>query len=220
MSYRKEKILQQAQILWDYMKLGQPLKKSSCLLVMGSHDLRVAEYSAKLMLEGWASWMICSGGLGNLTRDIWDEAEAVKFARVAENLGVLHEKILIEDKSTNTGENVLFSRDLLRKKKIKPQSILLIHKPYMERRALATFQKFWPEMAAMVSSPPIGMRDYPNANISMDEMLQIMVGDFQRILIYPEKGFQVEQEVPDKVMRAYHFLIESGYKQHLVVDDD
>jgi len=215
-----DEILRQAQILWDYMKLDQPLQKSGCLLVMGSHDLRVAEYGARLYLAGWAPLMICSGGWGNLTHGLWDETEAGKFAKLAIKMGVPSNRILIEEKSTNTGENVLFSRELLCKKQIQPDSMLLVQKPYMERRALATFQKLWPEMPARVSSPPIEMRDYPNRYISMDEMLNILVGDFQRILIYPQRGFQVEQRVPDLVKKAYQYLVENGYTQHLVKENE
>jgi len=211
-----DEILRQAQILWDYMKLDQPLQKSGCLLVMGSHDLRVAEYGARLYLAGWAPLMICSGGWGNLTHGLWDETEAGKFAKLAIKMGVPSNRILIEEKSTNTGENVLFSRELLGNKQIRPDSMLLVQKPYMERRALATFQKLWPEMPARVSSPPIGMMDYPNRYISMDEMLNILVGDFQRTLIYPQRGFQVEQRVPARVKKAYQYLVENGYTQHLV----
>ncbi len=211
-----DEVVKQAQVLWDYMKLGQPLQKAGALLVMGSHDLRVAEYGAKLFLEGWAPLIFCSGGWGNFTREIWYEAEAVKFARVAEELGVPRQKIFIEDGSTNTGENVLFSRELLRRKSIHPESILLVHKPYMERRALATFQALWPEMPARVSSPAIDMLDYPNRDISMENMLHIMVGDFQRILVYPQKGFQVEQPIPGLVMAAYLYLVKEGYIHHLL----
>lgn len=211
-----EDVVRQAQILWNYLKLGQPLQKAGCLLVMGSHDLRVAEYGAKLFLERWAPLMICSGGLGNFTKEIWDEAEAVKFARVAQEMGVPGQKILIEDGSTNTGENVLFSRELLRRKSIYPDSVLLVHKPYMERRALATFQALWPEMPARVSSPAIDLLDYPNWDIAMDDMLHIMVGDFQRILIYPQKGYQAAQQVPEVVLKAYRYLVREGYTRHLL----
>ena len=214
-----DEVVRQAQVLWNYLKLAQPLQKADCLLVMGSHDLRVAEYGAILFLEGWAPLMICSGGFGNFTRGIWDEAEAVKFARVAREMGVQKERILIEDQSTNTGENVLFSRELLRRKSIHPDSVLLVHKPYMERRALATFQALWPEMPARVSSPAIDMLDYPNRDISMEDMLHIMVGDFQRILVYPQKGFHVEQQISDFVMTAYHYLLKEGYNHHLVQEN-
>ena len=211
-----DEVVKQAQVLWNYLKLGQSLQKADCLLVMGSHDLRVAEYGAKLFLERWAPLMVFSGGLGNFTREIWDEAEAVKFARVAEQLGVPRKKILIENESTNTGENVLYSRELLRRMSIHPDSVLLVHKPYMERRALATFQALWPEMPARVSSPAIDMLDYPNRDISMENMLHIIVGDFQRIMVYPQKGFQVEQQIPDFVMTAYQYLVKEGFDHHLV----
>ena len=69
-----------AKKIWDYHHLHQPLVKSDCLLVLGSHDHRVAEYAAKLFLEGWSPLFIISGGLGHLTEGIWDEPEADKFA--------------------------------------------------------------------------------------------------------------------------------------------
>jgi len=214
-----DEVVRQAQVLWNYLKLEQPLQKAACLLVMGSHDLRVAVHGAGLFLDGWVPMMVCSGGLGNFTREIWDEAEAVKFARVAEEFGVPKQRILIEDQSTNTGENVIFSRELLRKKSIQLDSVLLVHKPYMERRALATFQALWPEMQARVSSPAIDMLDYPNRDISMENMLNIMMGDFQRILIYPKKGFQIAQQVPDHVMEAYQQLVTEGYTKHLLDEE-
>lgn len=214
-----DEVVKQAQVLWNYLRLGQPLQKTGCLLVMGSHDFRVAEYGARLFLDGWAPMMVCSGGLGNFTREIWDEAEAVKFARVAEEMGVPRDKILIEDQSTNTGDNVLFTRELLDKRSIHPDSMLLVHKPYMERRVLATFQTLWPEMLARVSSPAIDMLNYPNRDISMENMLNIMVGDFQRILIYPKKGFQIVQQVPDHVMEAYRQLVTEGYTKHLLNEE-
>jgi uncharacterized SAM-binding protein YcdF (DUF218 family) len=214
-----DEVINQAQILWNYLKLGQPLQKAGCLLVMGSHDLRVAEYGAKLFLEGWAPLMVCSGGLGNFTKEVWDEAEAVKFGRVAEKIGVPREKILIESQSTNTGENVLFTREVLGKKSIHPDSMLLVHKPYMERRALATFQALWPDMPVRVSSPNLSLLDYPNRDIPMEDLLNIMVGDFQRIMVYPQKGFQVVQPVPDQVMDAYLYLLGEGFTRHLLAEE-
>jgi uncharacterized SAM-binding protein YcdF (DUF218 family) len=214
----KSSILKDAQVLWDYMKLNQPLQKADCLLVMGSHDLRVAEYGAKLYLDGWASLMVCSGGLGNQTRNLWDETEARKFSQIAHQMGVSIEKILLEEESTNTGENIIFSHRLLQRKSIDPSSFLLVNKPYMERRALATFQKLWQGKESRVSSPPLTMKKYPNNEISMEEMINIMVGDFQRILVYPQKGFQIEQPVGKKVLQAYESLVANGWNKNLISD--
>ena len=215
----KPKFLKDAQVLWNYMKLNQPLQRADCLLVMGSHDLRVAEYGARLCLDGWAPLMICSGGLGNQTRNLWDETEARKFARIANQTGVPAEKILLEVESTNTGENIIFSHRLLQSKSIDPSSILMVHKPYMERRALATFQKFWPGKQARVTSPPLMMEEYPNDGISMEEMINIMVGDFQRILIYPQKGFQTTQPVTEDSLMSFQSLVQFGFSKHLIKND-
>ena len=209
-------ILESAQILWDYLHLGKPLHKAECLLVMGSHDLRVADYAAQLYSEGWASIIVFSGGLGNFTREIWHETEAEKFAQIALEKGVPEQHVLIENQSTNTGENVQFSRKLLHLQGVNPASFLLVHKPYMERRALATFQKIWPEKIAYVTSPPIPFMEYPTREIPMEMVIRIMVGDFQRIMIYPQKGYQVAQRIPKKAITAYEFLVKKGFIQHLI----
>ena len=105
-----------AKILWDYHQLNQKLEKTDCILVLGSHDLRVAERGAELYLLNWAPIIIFSGGLGNFTKEIWDEAEADKFAAIAMKMGVPRDKIIIENKSTNTGENIQFTKKILKDK--------------------------------------------------------------------------------------------------------
>ena len=97
------KILRAAKILWDYLKLSQPLERCDCVIAMGSHDLRVAGFAADLILKNWAPLLVCSGGLGRLTSEIWEESEAEKFAEIALSAGVLKKHILIENRSTNTG---------------------------------------------------------------------------------------------------------------------
>lgn len=205
-----------AQALWDYHHVNHLLQKSDCILVLGSHDLRVAERGAELYLEGWAPLLIFSGGLGRLTQEIWSEPEADKFASIAVQMGVPKEAILIENQSTNTGENILFTQQLLSSKDLAPESFIVVQKPYMERRSFATFKKHWADKQLMVTSPEINFEDYPNAEISLEEVIHIMVGDLQRIKIYPEKGFQVYQEIPPQVWAAYEELVALGYDSHLV----
>ncbi len=208
--------LKAAQIVWDYLKLDQPLMHCDCIIAMGSHDLRVGEHAAKLMLEGWGSVLVCSGGHGRLTANSWNKSEAAQFAEIAIKAGIPSERILIEDQSTNTGENISFSRDLLAKNNIKVQKVLLVHKPYMERRALATAQIAWPQVMYCVSSPPIPFKDYPTKDIPLNQLLHIMVGDFQRVLLYPQKGYQMAQAVPDEAMEAFNYLVKAGFTQHII----
>lgn len=205
-----------AKILWDYHHMYHSLARMDCILVLGSHDLRVAERGVEIYLQGWAPLIIFSGGLGNLTRHIWKEAEADQFAKIAIEKGVSEEAILIENQSTNTGENILFTQRLLHEKNLDLQSFIVVQKPYMERRSYATFMKHWPDKEVLVTSPQIPFEQYPNEQIPMDSVINIMVGDLQRIKLYVEKGFHIYQEIPENVWTAYEQLISLGYNKHLI----
>jgi uncharacterized SAM-binding protein YcdF (DUF218 family) len=192
------------------------LVKADCILALGSHDLRVADRATELYLQGWAPLVIMSGGLGNLTQNMWTESEADKFARIAIEKGVPADAILVENKSTNTGENILFTQQLLQQKGLDQQNFIVVQKPYMERRSYATFKKHWPNKNLLVTSPQLAFEEYATADIPMDRVINIMVGDLQRIRFYPAKGFQVYQEIPAEIWDAYERLVQLGFDKHLV----
>lgn len=205
-----------ARLIWDYHHLHHRLQPADLILALGSNDTRVADRAAELYLAGWAGTLIFSGGAGALTRDRFDRPEAEIFADIARDRGVPARTILIEPHSTNTGENIVFSRRLLAERGIEPNRIILVQKPYMERRAYATFKKIWPEPELIVTSPEISFENYPTADLPFDLVVNIMVGDLQRIRLYPGLGFQIEQEIPDDVWEAGQKLIALGYNRHLV----
>ena len=66
--------------IWEYNFLQQPLEKSDCILVLCSHDLRMADFAAKLFLQNWAPYLAFSGGLSGFTAKIFDRSEAEVFA--------------------------------------------------------------------------------------------------------------------------------------------
>jgi uncharacterized SAM-binding protein YcdF (DUF218 family) len=209
-----------AETLWDYHLMKQQVAKADAILVLCSHDERVAERGAQLFLEGWAPLIIFSGGHGAITRQLWPEPEAERFARIAMSLNVPRERILIESESTNTGENIAFTKRLLAEKGLEPQRFIVVQKPYMERRSYATFRKLWPEKEVVVTSPQVGfanyLSEYANRALSAADVVAIMVGDLQRIKIYPALGYQIEQEIPDVVWHAYERLVRAGYDQYLI----
>lgn len=210
------------ETVWAYHQLNHDLQKSDAILVLCSHDTRVAERGAELYLEGWAPLLIFSGGLGAITKSMWTEPEADRFAAVAVGHGVPRDRILVENRSTNTGENVTFTRQLLAERGLDPESFILVQKPYMERRTYATFKKRWPEKSIVVTSPRASLDDYleaySNDALSRDKVISIMVGDLQRIRLYAEKGFQIPQEIPGEVWAAFEALVAAGYDSHLVRD--
>jgi len=205
-----------ARTVWDYHHMNHALQPADVIIVLGSHDTRVAERGAEVFLGGWAPLIVFSGNLGALTSGMWQRPEAEIFAEVAVSKGVPRDRILMESRSTNTGENVDFSRALLEKAGIRPRRVIAVQKPYMERRTWATFRKRWPEVEVVVTSPQLDFDAYPNREITRDDVIHIMVGDLQRIVLYGEKGWQVPQEVPAHVREAYLGLIEAGYTGRLV----
>ncbi|MEP7371934.1 MAG: YdcF family protein [Chitinophagaceae bacterium] len=209
-------ILSLAKQLWDYHHVNHELAKADCILALGSHDLRVADRAAELYLEGWAPLVIMSGGLGNFTQEMWTEKEADKFAAIAIRKGVPADAILIENQSTNTGENIMFTQQLLKAQGLELQRFIVVQKPYMERRSYATFKKHWPDKELMVTSPQIPFEEYANEEIPMEKVIHIMAGDLQRIKYYPAKGFQIHQDIPVLVWDAYEQLISMGFDQHLM----
>ncbi|KIC96170.1 hypothetical protein OI18_02230 [Flavihumibacter solisilvae] len=202
--------------LWEYHHMNHTMRPADCIFALGSHDLRVADRATELYLEGLAPLVIFSGGLGNVTRGIWTETEADQFAGIAIRKGVPESAILVENKSTNTGENILFTQQLLKEKNLDPRTFIVVQKPYMERRSFATFKKHWPDKELLVTSPQLSLLEYPNEEIPMERVINIMVGDLQRIRIYPAKGFQVHQDIPDNIWNAYEMLVDLGFSSHLV----
>jgi uncharacterized SAM-binding protein YcdF (DUF218 family) len=209
-----------AETLWNYHVMKQEVAKADAILVLCSHDERVAERAAQLFHEGWAPLVIFSGGQGSITRALWDQPEAERFARIAVELGVPRGSILTEPHSTNTGENIEFTKRLLAERGLDLQKFIVVQKPYMERRAFATFRKLWPEKELIVTSPQVSFREYvakyTNRSLSAADVVGIMVGDLQRIKIYPARGWQIAQEIPDEVWSAYEELVRAGYDKYLV----
>jgi uncharacterized SAM-binding protein YcdF (DUF218 family) len=209
-----------ADTLWNYHLMKHQIDAADALLVLCSHDERVAERAAQLFHEGWAPLVIFSGGRGSITKTLWSEPEAERFARIAVGLNVPRERILIEAQSTNTGENVVFTKRLLAERGLDLQKFILVQKPYMERRAFATFRRLWPEKDLIVTSPQVSFREYldqyANRALSAADVVGIMVGDLQRIKIYPDRGYQIAQEIPDEVWRAFEELVRAGYDKYLI----
>jgi len=212
----RDHINELSQIVWGYHLLNHPTVQADCILVLCSNDTRVAEHAAHLFLQGFAPLMVFSGGVGKLTESMFKTSEAKAFSEIAIQKGVPPSAILLEEKSTNTGENILFTQKLLAHHKITPQTFIVVQKPFMERRSFATIKKHWPNQQIIINSPSITFEDYPNHVLSKDDIIHTMVGDLQRIKEYPSLGFQIKQDIPSNVWDAFKKLVQLGYTNHLI----
>lgn len=211
--------LSHLQILWDYLSLHQRVEKADVIVGFGCYDDNVARRAAELYHQGYAPKILFTGGLGRNTRELFSVSEAEKFAKVAMDCGVPEEDILLEDQSTNTKENILFTQKLLEEKGIPHGRILGVHKPYMERRIKAAMGVYWPEQAFSVTSfrqtLEEALEDAKSQGMEESNTISTIVGDFQRIELYAQKGYQLPQYIPPEAWEAYHALVGMGYDSQL-----
>lgn len=207
-----------ADVLWDYHRLVVPLAASDIILVLGCHDTRVAEHAAEVWRAGWAPLVVFTGGRGKITTS-WSRSEASVFADIAERGGVPRAAMLLEETSTNTGENVTRSRALLADSGIAVGRAVLVAKPYMARRAVATAAKQWPEVDWLVSAPAQSFAAYAAGDQSTARTINLMVGDLQRVKVYAERGFQTPMPIPAHVWAAYEELVSLGYDRYVLADE-
>ena len=211
--------MQPLQVIWDYLCLHQPPQKADVIVGFGNFNTDIAARAAQLYLQGYAPKILFTGGLGRNTEGLLPEPEAVRFARVAMECGVPEEDILLEDKSTNTKENIDFTRELLEKNGIPHSHILGVHQPFMERRIKAAMGVYWPEQTFTVTSPQVTIPEYlaraKEQGISENASVSVIVGDFQRIELYAEKGYQLPQYIPPEAWDAFHALVAMGFDKQL-----
>ena len=204
------------QTLWDYHHLNHRLQAADCLIVMGCQDLGVAHKAIELYQQNYSELLLFSGGFGKITKDLWRKSEADIFADEAIKAGISNEHILLETQSSNCGENILFAMQLLQGRGLKPSKVLLVTKPYLERRAYATFKQHFADVEVNVTSQSITLADYLQSAADPEQVIQLIVGDLHRILQYPRLGYQIKQDVPKAVINAYEQLVNAGYHQYLI----
>ncbi|MCE2571341.1 YdcF family protein [Motilimonas eburnea] len=205
-----------ANCLWQEMAMYSPLKPASCIIVLGSVDIRSADCGAALMRSGLAPYIVFSGNCGRNTQGVFTATEAQLFAEQARLKGVPQAQILLEPKATNTGENVKFSMELLAQQQIEVEKVILVHKDFATKRAYATFKQHFPSISVMVTGPRLSYADYPNDIIDKDLLINTLVGDMQRMKRYPELGYQIPMPVSAQAEAAYEALVAAGYTAQLI----
>lgn len=206
--------------LWDYLYMEHPLVPADAIVGFGSHDITTASRAAALFKAGWAPVILFTGYLGKGTLGIFPKPEAELFADIAVKEGVPPEAILVENKATNTGENIHFAKGMFESRGMAPKKIIAVHKPYMTRRVWASLQKQWPEVEVIVAPGNPDLMDYVAGmladGVEEREIINSLVGDFQRMDAFARLGYQIPQQIPPGMIASYEALIKLGYDKYVV----
>ncbi|MBI4905811.1 MAG: YdcF family protein [Acidobacteria bacterium] len=212
-----------AERIWEFHQLRHQPHEADVIIALGTNDLRVAEHAASLYHQGMAPLIVCSGGVAHqndLLATAWTRPEAEVYAGILQERGVPPDAILLEPSATNTSENIRFSRELLLDHGIRPKSILIAVKPFMQRRAAATYAVEWPEVPMTVSSWQTTFAEYCAGDLTVEKIIHIMMGDLQRIWVYGRKGYSAPQRIPAAVREAYNELKVRGFNRHLLEGEE
>lgn len=215
-----KEIVQALEEIWNYMKIDMKIEKSDLIIGCGCLNLEIPVKCADLLKENYAQNILFSGGLGKLTTDKFQKTEAEIFKDIAIEKGIEPRKIYLEKESTNTGDNFSFSLKIIEKYKIKSDKIIIVHNNLSQRRTLSAAKARIKNKEISITSPNKTFSQFiEKLNNSTEEeqyrIISVIVGDIQRLIIFPQLGWQTENEVPEIIIADYYKLKKLGYNKYI-----
>ncbi len=204
-----------AKKIASYMLIETEVVKADiCIIFGGMKADQLADHAAKLYKQGFFKKIIVSGGVA--TDDGTMEADRMQARLIG--WGIPKENIIVEDKATNTGENVIYSMDLIDKeiglKNV--NSLVAIGQIHASRRFVMTLERHWPEVIKMFTAPnyyPVARKDWHKDKQFKEDVLREM----EKVKPYIKKGYTVEidlKEIARKIAKLKaNNIISSGYKK-------
>ena len=202
-----------ARVLWDWQSAHDEPQAADAALGLGSYDVRVADRCVELFRTGLVRLVCFSGGSGNFTEGRFPRGEAHSFADRALALGLPAEVLLIEPEARNTAENFSRSRPLLEARGVR--SLILVAKPNMLLRAFATAAVQWPELKPQRAAARVPFAEDLAPGRTVRDLIHELVGDAERLRLYPQRGYQIAVPIPSAVADAVGELLRRGYDQHV-----
>ncbi|WP_162055200.1 YdcF family protein [Pontibacter pamirensis] len=221
------------------------IPQADLLILLGNSSLNVAEQAAIAYQKGLAKELMICGGIGHSTmfleenikrhpvyKNVWTggraEADMLKDIFV-KHWDIEESSIIVENQSTNCGSNATEAYQVLEKLQRKPQTILLLQDPVLQRRSQASFEKVWQQQknadvqfisfAAFVPLLKLkeGELTYMDGAhrefCGIDRLFSLLMGEIPRLWNNENgygpkgKGFITAVEIPAEVEAAYEALI-------------
>lgn len=210
------------EIMWNYMVLDMPIEKCDLIIGCGCKNLEIPKRCVELLNEGYGENILFCGGFGKITKNDFNKAEAEIYKDIALSCGADSKKIFVENKSTNTGDNFRFGLNVIKEHNLKYDKILIVHNKLSERRTLSVAKAILKNSKIIITSANItkSFEDFIETLSQRNEediynIISVMVGDLQRIIIFPQLGWQIKNDVPNEVIDAYFVLKNLGYNKYI-----
>ena len=209
--------LRNARLLWDYLRLGTPARPAECMLILGGHDIGVANRAAELYNRGTTPLIVVSGGSRAVPDGSDSPTEADAIADVLLSRGVPKEAIALERLAANTSENFWLSAELLRDLGLNPATFLTVTKPYCERRTIATARRRWPHKTVTATSQQTTFDGYLAGDIPAHRILSHLAGEALRLEVYAATGLiEPSEPDPENILTAARQLQAAGFNSRAI----
>jgi len=180
--------------LIDYISPVTEIQPCKFALMFGSRHAQVdlSRLAIDLFRSGHFEILIIAGGRTHGAR----RSEAREIANCLVTQGLPHKRIILEERSSNTGENVRNARKLMKHAGI--SELLLIGKIYAKRRYAMTIKKQWPEITR-ISCATVDYFGVAREQWWKSPSLRLRIfSEARKIEAYLERGYLTEVDVIDR----------------------
>lgn len=202
-----------AELIHDYLGLkSQPAfgEKADVAIGFGHFDLRIAERCMEIKEQGCVSKVIFTGGVGAGSADFTrPEAEEFKAYALNQHPACPESDIIVENRSTNTGENVRYTSELLLREYPSLafgsgiRAAILVATPFRMRRVWLTFKTHFGMLPAWCMPPESSLeQDCAVFQSKGEDLISQLPGEVDRLKSYPEKGWIVGEPIPPEIFEA------------------
>ena len=155
-----ELFLKYFNTIWNYMKLNMRLEKCDLIIGCGCMNMNIPIRCAELLKNGYGKKILFAGGLGKVSKDILNKSEAEIFRDIAIDEGVNSDDIFIENRSTNTGDNFRFAKEVIKSNNLDADKILIVHSKLYERRTLSAARAIIKNRKLFITSPSVTFEEF------------------------------------------------------------
>ncbi len=243
-----QKQINEINIIGDFLAMRDEVPgKVDAVILLGSSLISHLEMVSDMYHLGRFKKLLIVGGFGHSTKFLYEnietftsfkkyldknQSEADIYSKILMSFyHIPEESIMIENQSSNCGNNASYSYKMFSNHGLSYKRILLIQDPTMQRRSYASFLKEWkteqveffnyapiaPELA-MDCKGQLYFKELLNPPWTIERYVELVMGEIPRLRDdvngYGPKGagYIVHVDIPDKVEQAYQFLQKSLLK--------
>jgi len=169
-------------------------EKADLLIIFGNYTFELCKKAAELYKKSFVKKILVTGKTGNFGSKNWKDTIAETLKRELMSLGVSANDIILQPESTNTFEDVLFSKKIIAENVGDGGTIILVARPIQQLRSYATIKKQLPQFNYI---------NQPCNLDSVDDTYEVNVvrclQEVKKIETYSRKGDILNIEIPAEI---------------------